>query len=133
MGRVRGELHGSNVPHEVPMVVAVAVVVAQDPAVVHMAAFQIDVGQILSNYFVVLKPDLFLEHRALALASERVDLRGYGFHRALFLAHKNSVTQTGFMVSRLRANSALTGAPAIEMPLPIRGGIFLKTPNAAMP
>lgn len=90
------------------MVVAVAVVEAQNSAVVHMATFQVDVGQVISNNLTLLKPDLLFERRSLALAFKGVDLRRHGLDRFRLSAHIDIVSQKGYPMSLL-LHSTLVG------------------------
>lgn len=78
-----------------------AVVVAQNPAMVHLATFQVDLGQVMSDNLAILEPDLLIEYRALALAFEGVNLGQHRLNRARSLAHANIVTQIGRLVSCL--------------------------------
>lgn len=87
MGRVRGEIDALNIAHEMPVVEPMAVVVPQNPSIVHPTALQVDVCKTVCNNLAILEPDLLLKDRALALASEGCDLGRHGLNRARFRAH----------------------------------------------
>lgn len=105
---VSGEVHGLDLPHEMPMMMTVAIVVAQHSSVVDSTALQVDIRQAVCNYFSVFKPDLLFEERTFAPAFEPVFLQFRRSNRLLFLAHCLIVSQKGCVRSVLVAEHALT-------------------------
>ena len=63
--RIRRELDGLYLPHNVPMVILVAVVISEHTTVVHRTASQVDVRQAIGNDLPILKPDLLFQQRPL--------------------------------------------------------------------
>jgi hypothetical protein len=99
---IRRVLDGLNLAHEMPVVIAVVIVVSQNPAMIHEALFQVDVCKAVRDYLPILEPDLLFKDRALALASERCDLGQYRLDRARFSTDRNILSQKGYRMSCLK-------------------------------
>ena len=105
-GRVGGESHGFYSSHEMPVVIVVAVVVSEHPAIVDWATVQVDVGKAIGDDLTIFEPDLFFQNRALAFALEPIFLQLCRSNWWLFLAHGFILAQIGHFASHLCQVSA---------------------------
>jgi hypothetical protein len=101
---VGGEVHLFNLSHEMPVVIIVAVVVSQNPAVVYRATPEVDIRQAVINYLPILEPHLLFQERPFSLAFEAMLLYLRRSNRLLLLAHKPIIPQKGFIKSPLQAD-----------------------------
>jgi hypothetical protein len=101
-GIVRNRLDRLGLSHEMPMMIAVAVVVSQNPAMVHAADAPVDIGQVIGNHLTFLPPGLILEDAPLAFALEAINLRDKLPDRTRFLGHRYILPQMGFYISCLK-------------------------------
>jgi len=90
-----GEIHGFHFPHKMPMVIVVAVVVAQNASIVQWTTFQVDVSETIANNLAVFKPDLLLEQRTVSFPLEAMFLQPSGSNWWLSWAHGLIVSQIG--------------------------------------
>lgn len=93
-----------NLSHEMPVVIIVAVVLSQNPAVVYRATPEVDIRQAVINYLPILEPHLLFQERPFSLAFEAMLLYLRRSNRLLLLAHKPIIPQKGFIKSLLQAD-----------------------------
>jgi hypothetical protein len=87
--------------HEVPVVMIVAVVIAQHATVVHGTPSQIDVRETVGNYFSVFEPDLLFSQRAFSVSPEPVYFNRRGPNGRFLFCHTAILSQVGFHISLL--------------------------------
>jgi hypothetical protein len=107
---VGAKLKCSHCPHEVAMMVPMAVVIAEHAAIVPTADPRIDVGETVLHHLPLIPPDFFLENSAATPASEVAgvvnDLLRFGSLPSLLPDHGRSIAQLGYYKSCLWQESA---------------------------
>ena len=96
---IRREFYWFDLPHKVPMMVTVAIVVAKDTPVVAGESSQIDVGKTVANDVSILKTRLFFQQCPFSLAFEPILLKLDLSNGLLSMCHRYSITQVGCLQS----------------------------------